>query len=199
MIWNSIRGDVKGSWLIISSFIFLGFVLCSGPSSNFYCCYHAAPQKQSSPLDPVLNMDFPCFFLEQFWQPEGFFFFKLTTCKVGQKKITTYNYSNTLSISFDVYLLIAAIILLWPKGLLQYGGIPWVFCLLAPCLSPGAVTILSPALWNMLIPALNSDRAHTEVCLGPLDRTEMMNKWMVSFVRWNLFFWLGKDLSSFSL
>ena len=128
-----------------------------------------------------------------------FFFFNLTTCKVGQKKITTHTYSNNLSITFDVYLLVAAIILLWPKGLLQYGGIPWVFCLLAPCLSPGAVTILSPALWNMLTPALNSDRAHTEVCLGPLDRTEMMNKWMVSFVRWNLFFWLGKDLSSFSL
>lgn len=57
-----------------------------------------------------------------------------------------------------------------------YGGTPWVFCLLAPCLSPGAVAILSPALWNMLTPALNLDRAQTEVCLGPFDRTGMMNK-----------------------
>lgn len=118
--------------------------------------------------------------------------FTFTTCKVGQKKITTHNYLNNLSISFDVYLSVAAVLFLWTKGLLQYGGTLWVFCLLAPRLSPDAVTILSPALWNMLTPALNSDRAQTEVCLGPFDRTEIMNKWMVSFIRWNLLFRLGK-------
>lgn len=187
------KGRCQRQLAIIPSFIFPGSASCSGPSSNFYCCYHAACQKQSSPLDPVLNMDFPCFLLEQFWQPEGFFFFfKFTTCKVGQKKIITHNYSNNLSISFDVYLSVATILLLWSKGLLQYGGTPWVFCLLAPCLSPRAVAILSPALWNMLTPALNLDRAQTEVCLGPFDRTGMMNKWMVSCVRWNLLFRLGK-------